>query len=49
MDDSKVTDHHAAIHPTATSADKRVSLTPEERKIYDLICRRLLSAWGMTT
>src|ERR1035438_6092956 len=43
VDDSKVTDHHAII-PTTTSADQ-VSLTPEERKIYDLICRRLLSAW----
>src|ERR1035438_4584506 len=43
VDDSKVTDHHAII-PTTTPADK-ASLTPEERKIYDLICRRLLSAW----
>src|ERR1035441_9322350 len=43
VDDSKVTDHHAII-PTTTSADQ-VSLTPEERKVYDLICRRLLSAW----
>ena len=43
VDDSKVTDHHAII-PTPTSADK-VSLTPEERKIYDFVCRRLLSAW----
>src|ERR1035437_3513607 len=43
VDDSKVTDHHAII-PTTTSADK-VSLSPEERKIYDLICRRLLGAW----
>jgi DNA topoisomerase-3 len=43
VDDSKVTDHHALIS-TTTSADK-VSLTPEERRIYDLICRRLLSAW----
>src|ERR1017187_860586 len=43
VDDSKVTDHHAII-PTTTRADK-VSLSPEERKIYDLICRRLLSAW----
>ena len=24
---------------------ERASLSPEERKIYDLICRRLLSAW----
>ena len=43
VDDAKVTDHHAII-PTVTSPE-RVSLTAEERKIYDLICRRLLSAW----
>ncbi|MEI9975815.1 MAG: DNA topoisomerase [Ignavibacteriota bacterium] len=43
VDDSKVTDHHAII-PTTVSAE-RVSITPEERKIYDLVCRRLLSAW----
>jgi len=43
VDDSKVTDHHAII-PTTTPADK-VSLTPEERKIYDFVCRRVLSAW----
>ena len=43
MDDAKVTDHHAII-PTTTSPE-RASLSPDERKIYDLICRRLLSAW----
>lgn len=43
IDDSKVTDHHAII-PTPTSPD-RPSLSADERKIYDLICRRLLSAW----
>ena len=43
VDDSKVTDHHAII-PTVTSPE-RVQLTSDERKIYDLICRRLLSAW----
>ncbi|HXM43380.1 MAG TPA: DNA topoisomerase 3, partial [Bryobacteraceae bacterium] len=41
VDDSKVTDHHAII-PTPMQAG---DLTPDERKIYDLICRRLLSAW----
>ena len=41
VDDSKVTDHHAII-PTAVHAG---DLTADERKIYDLICRRLLSAW----
>jgi DNA topoisomerase-3 len=41
VDDSKVTDHHAII-PTTVHAGE---LTPDERKIYDLICRRLLSAW----
>ena len=43
VDDSKVTDHHAVI-PT-TSSPERISLPPDERRIYDLICRRLLSAW----
>ena len=43
IDDSKVTDHHAII-PTAISLAK-ARLSDDERKIYDLICRRLLSAW----
>ena len=43
VDDAKVSDHHAII-PTVTSPD-RANLSPDERKIYDLICRRLLSAW----
>ncbi len=43
VDDGKVTDHHAII-PTASSAEGG-ALPPDERKIYDLICRRLLSAW----
>uniref|UniRef100_Q01NZ0 ATP-dependent DNA helicase RecQ n=1 Tax=Solibacter usitatus (strain Ellin6076) TaxID=234267 RepID=Q01NZ0_SOLUE len=43
VDDAKVTDHHAII-PTVTSA-ANAQLAPDERKIYDLICRRLLSAW----
>jgi DNA topoisomerase-3 len=43
VDDTKVTDHHAII-PTAVDAAK-ASPSPDERKIYDLICRRLLSAW----
>ncbi|MFL6258111.1 MAG: DNA topoisomerase 3 [Thermoanaerobaculia bacterium] len=43
VDDSKVTDHHAII-PTTTSLDP-AALEEDEKKIYDLICRRLLSAW----
>jgi len=43
VDDSKVTDHHAIL-PTTTSPAKG-RLSAEEGKIYDLICRRLLSAW----
>src|SRR5712671_1871382 len=43
VDDAKVTDHHAII-PTTTLPEK-ANLSSEERKIYDLICRRLLSAW----
>jgi len=42
VDDGKVTDHHAII-PTPLRAG--AGLTAEERKIYDLICRRLLMAW----
>src|SRR4051812_45182972 len=30
--------------PTAVSSEK-VALSAEERNVYDLICRRLLSAW----
>src|SRR6185369_7908805 len=43
VDDSKVTDHHAII-PTATPPE-RSSVGGDEKKIYDLVCRRLLAAW----
>jgi DNA topoisomerase-3 len=43
VDDAKVTDHHAII-PTGVSP-KNASVSPDEQKIFDLICRRLLSAW----
>ena len=43
VDDAKVSDHHAII-PTVTSPE-RVDLSPDEGKIYDLVCRRLLSCW----
>ncbi len=43
VDDSKVTDHHAII-PNAVSPQK-ASLSEQERKIYDLICRRFLMMW----
>jgi DNA topoisomerase-3 len=43
VDDTKISDHHAII-PTATSP-ARMNLGEDERRIYDLICRRLLSAW----
>src|SRR5437588_9345016 len=43
VDDAKVTDHHAII-PTTASAE-RASLSSDESRIYDLVCRRLLSAW----
>ena len=43
VDDSKVSDHHAAI-PTAVSPEK-AHLTWDEHKIYDLICRRFLMMW----
>ena len=43
VDDSKITDHHAII-PTAASLE-RITLNEDERRIYDMVCRRLLSAW----
>lgn len=43
VDDAKVSDHHAII-PTVTSPE-RANLPPDEAKIYDLVCRRLLSCW----
>ncbi len=43
VDDAKVSDHHAII-PTVTSPGG-ADLSADERRIYDLICRRLLSAW----
>ena len=42
VDDGGVTDHHAII-PTPTRAP--ADLSSDERRIYDLVCRRLLSAW----
>ncbi|MEA2694561.1 MAG: topoisomerase [Acidobacteriota bacterium] len=53
VDDAKVTDHHAIL-PTTTRAEG-LALTEDERRLYDLVCRRLLSAWhedhvtGVTT
>ncbi|WP_199724214.1 DNA topoisomerase 3 [Corallococcus sp. AB011P] len=43
VDDSKVTDHHAII-PTPMPASG-VRLSPDEQRLYDLVCRRLLQAW----
>src|SRR4051794_720803 len=43
VDDTKVSDHHAII-PTGVSPE-RVSLDAEEKKLFELIARRLLSAW----
>jgi DNA topoisomerase III len=43
VDDAKVSDHHAIL-PT-TTAPAGVSLSEDERRLYDLVCRRLLSAW----
>ena len=43
IDNAKVNDHHAII-PTAVER-AQASLPVEEQSIYDLICRRLLSAW----
>ncbi|MFZ5441565.1 MAG: DNA topoisomerase 3 [Myxococcota bacterium] len=43
VDDAQVSDHHAII-PTATSPQGR-TLSVDERRVYELICRRLLQAW----
>lgn len=43
VDDSKVSDHHAIL-PNAVNPGK-LSLSPQERNIYDLVCRRFLTMW----
>ena len=43
VDDTKVTDHHAII-PTTTRPNL-TQLNTDEKRIYDLVCRRLLQAW----
>ena len=43
VDNAQVTDHHALI-PTGVSA-QGLNLSADERRIYELVCRRLLMAW----
>ncbi len=43
VDDAKVTDHHAIL-PTSVRA-QGLDLSEDERRLYDLVCRRLLGAW----
>ncbi|MDQ6663740.1 MAG: DNA topoisomerase 3 [Acidobacteriota bacterium] len=43
VDDAKISDHHAII-PTTTPTGN-ANLSEDERHLYDLVCRRLLSAW----
>lgn len=43
VDDAKVSDHHAII-PTGMPPSG-TSLEPDENRVFDLIVRRLLSAW----
>ena len=43
VDDSRVRDHHAII-PTVISPTGH-ALSADERKVYELVCRRLLQAW----
>ncbi len=43
VDDAKVSDHHAVV-PTGVSAEG-LELSHDERRLYDLVCRRLLMAW----
>jgi len=42
VDNAKVSDHHALI---PTSEHARLPPGSRERKLYDLVCRRLLMAW----
>jgi DNA topoisomerase-3 len=42
VDDARVTDHHAILPTTASPPG---DLPPDERKVYELICRRLLMCW----
>lgn len=41
FDDKKITDHHAII-PTGVSPS---GITPDEQRIYDLICRRFIAVF----
>ena len=41
FDDKKITDHHAII-PTGVLSN---SLTPDERKVYDMVTRRFISVF----
>jgi DNA topoisomerase-3 len=43
VDDKKVTDHHAVI-PTRQRIDS-AALSPDEKRVYDLIARRFLAAF----
>jgi DNA topoisomerase-3 len=42
VSDARVSDHHAII---PTEGKPSSDLHPDERAIYDLVCRRLLAAW----
>jgi len=42
VDDTKVTDHHAII---PTGARVPVGFDGDEKRLFDLICRRFLAAW----
>lgn len=42
FDSSKVTDHHAII---PTGIESKASINDYEKKVYDLICRRFISAF----
>jgi DNA topoisomerase-3 len=43
VDDAMVRDHHAIL-PTTTAA-AGLNLEPDERRLYDLVCRRILACW----
>ncbi len=43
VNDARVSDHHAILPTSASAAGQR--LGEDERRLYDLVCRRLLQAW----
>lgn len=45
FDDKKVSDHHAIIPTDVVGAARVTALSPEERRVFDLVARRFLGAF----